>query len=46
MCEGKTDRGDMPRVAAKNNLECPWDNMLGDLLKLNEMRIFFFLPQL
>jgi hypothetical protein len=42
MCKRKTDSGDMPKVAAKNNLECPWDNMPGKLLKLNEVRVFFF----
>ena len=41
MCKRKTDSGDMPKVAAKNNLECPWDNMPGELLKLNEVRVFY-----
>ena len=44
-CKGKTDRGEMPNIAAKNNLECPWVNMTTELLKFNDVRNVYISPK-
>ena len=33
-CKKKTDGGEMPRVAAVNNMKCPWDNTPQFMLEL------------
>ena len=38
-CHHKIALGEMPRVAAKNHLECPWDGVPQEFLELNEVKI-------
>ena len=40
-CKPKVDVGLMPNVAAKNSLECPWDTVPRELLKLSEVILSF-----
>ena len=42
-CKRKVEAGLMPSVAAKNNLECPWDTVPRELLKLTEVILCFIL---
>ena len=42
-CYRKVEAGLMPSVAAKNNLQCPWDTVPRELLKLNEVILCFLL---
>jgi hypothetical protein len=42
-CKRKVEAGLMPSVAAKNNLQCPWDTVPRELLKLNEVILCFLL---
>ena len=41
-CKRKISFNEMPRVAAKNNLECPWDGVRKEFLELSEVLIMFF----
>ena len=41
-CKRKINSNEMPRVAAKNNLECPWDGVKKDFLELSEVHPMFF----
>ena len=38
-CHRQIALGEMPRVAAKNHLECPWDGVPQEFLELNEVKI-------
>ena len=42
-CKRKVEAGLTPSVAAKNNLECPWDTVPRELLKLTEVILCFIL---
>ena len=39
-CKKKTNGGEMPRVAAVNNMKCPWDKTPQSMLKFKVNIIF------
>ena len=45
-CKSKVSRGELPKLAARNSLNCPWDNVPKQFLTLNTVENSILAPNL